>query len=191
MLTKADPRKKVARTSAEIVELNARWNEIEQRSSGNFDATVAGLRSHHLSHVIYTSDSAGRPKGVMVAHRNVVSLWQGLEHIYARSVPCERIAVNASINFDASVKQRIQLLPGRALLLVPEHVRVDAASLIEFIDEHRVYGVGCTPSQLKSLVAAGLLEGGHHPRTVFGGRRCASKSSLEFVYIFTIVWLVR
>jgi acyl-CoA synthetase (AMP-forming)/AMP-acid ligase II/acyl carrier protein len=106
----------------------------------------------------------------MVEHRNVLSLWQGLEHIYRQSASCQRVGVNASLNFDASVKQFIQLLSGRTLVLVPQGVRWDAAKFLNFIKQHRVDGIDCTPGQLKTWLSAGLLEDdGHRLRLVLVG----------------------
>lgn len=169
LLTSANLRHRIPHTTAEIIMLDAQCAEIEQHSLGNVDVRAAGLRPHHLAYVIYTSGSTGKPKGVMIEHSNVLSLWQGLERIYDQSVPCKRIAVNASINFDASVKQLVQLLSGRTLVIVPEEVRADAASLLEFLDRQQIDGVDCTPSQLKLLITAGLLESGHPLRMALVG----------------------
>ncbi|MEI7382524.1 AMP-binding protein, partial [Pectobacterium versatile] len=86
---------------------------------------VQGLNAAHLAYVIYTSGSTGKPKGVMVAHRNVLHLATGLNTLLALKRP-GRIALNASIVFDASVKNWIQLLSGHTLVLVPEAIRADA-----------------------------------------------------------------
>jgi amino acid adenylation domain-containing protein/thioester reductase-like protein len=142
-----------------VLALDEQADEISRRPATNPDARACGLRSSDLAYVIYTSGSTGQPKGVMIEHRNVLSLWQGIERIYARSRPCERIAVNASFNFDASVKQLVQLLSGRCVVLVPQDLRWDSAQLLRFIDESQVDGIDCTPWQLRSWLAAGLLEG--------------------------------
>ncbi len=123
----------------------------------------AGMTSNSLAYVIYTSGSTGRPKGVMIEHRNVVALWQSLETLYDGRPRCQRVAVNASFGFDASVKQWIQLLSGRTLVLVPEETRWEASELLSFIDAHDVQAIDCTPSQLKSWVEAGLMQQEHCP----------------------------
>jgi amino acid adenylation domain-containing protein len=117
-----------------------------------------GITPNSLAYVIYTSGSTGRPKGVMIAHRNLIALWQSLEALYRGRPECNRVAVNASFGFDASVKQWIQLLSGRTLVLVPEETRWEAAELLSFIDTHGVRAIDCTPSQLKSWIAEGLLQ---------------------------------
>ena len=160
VLIQARLREGLPKTVAELVALDEDWAEIAKRSSGNPHSRAQGLRPHHLAYVIYTSGSTGKPKGVMIEHRNVLSLWQGLEEIYREAAPCQRIAVNASFNFDASVKQFVQLLSGRTIVLVPKEARWDASMLLDFINENQVDGIDCTPSQLRSWVSSGLLESG-------------------------------
>jgi amino acid adenylation domain-containing protein len=151
-------RERLPDTAVEVIALDSNWSEIAEKLTSNLDCRTLGLRSNHLAYVIYTSGSTGQPKGVMIEHRNVVSLWQGLEHIYRESTACQRIAVNASFNFDASVKQFVQLLSGRTIVLVPQESRWDASMLLEFIREHRVDGIDCTPSQLRSWISAEFLK---------------------------------
>src|SRR5581483_1572752 len=100
---------------AKLIALDRQWSQISQHPSSNLPAEQIGLHPDHLAYVIYTSGSTGKPKGVMVEHRHVLTLWRGLERIYADAGSCKRIALNAPINFDASVQQLTQLLSGRAL----------------------------------------------------------------------------
>ncbi|WP_323663364.1 non-ribosomal peptide synthetase, partial [Pectobacterium versatile] len=116
---------------------------------------VQGLNAAHLAYVIYTSGSTGKPKGVMVAHRNVLHLATGLNTLLALKRP-GRIALNASIVFDASVKNWIQLLSGHTLVLVPEAIRADAHQLWHYFARHAVDLFDCTPVQLQWLLEAGL-----------------------------------
>jgi len=160
----------LAASVAEIVTLDGDWEQIENESPSNLDCRARGLKSHHLAYVIYTSGSTGQPKGVMIEHRNVQSLWQGLEQVYLQTPACQRIAVNASFNFDASVKQFIQLLSGRTLFPVPPETRADPSLMLEFLQQERIDGIDCTPSQLKAWISAGLLEPGRNrPRIVLVG----------------------
>jgi amino acid adenylation domain-containing protein len=159
-------RKRLPETAAAVVALDADWPLIAAHPGDAPDVRGAGLRSHHIAYVIFTSGSTGQPKGVMVEHRNVVNLWQSLHEVYRASAPCERIAVNASFTFDASVKQIIQLLSGRTLVVVPQEIRWDASRLLAYLALHRVHGIDCTPSQLKSWLAEGLLQRGRSPLRV-------------------------
>src|SRR5439155_1066991 len=108
-----------------------------------------------LAYVIYTSGSTGRPKGVMVEHRRVGDLWAALERaIHAQHAGAagarrpSRVSLNAPIAFDSSVKQWVQLLSGRTLVVVPDEVRADGPAMLRFIAEQQIDVLDCTPSQL-------------------------------------------
>ena len=80
-------------------------------------------------------------------------------HVYApRAGRNRRVGLNAPIVFDASVKQLIMLLSGDTLYLIPEELRTNAEGLIDYLRRHALEVVDCTPSLLKGLAAAGLLE---------------------------------
>ena len=112
-----------------------------------------------LAYVIYTSGSTGMPKGVMVEHRNVMSLYAALESTaYADLHPFSRVALNASLSFDASVQGLLQLLAGHCVDIVPAAARTDAGAFIAFLRERRIDAFDCTPAQLGLLFQAGLLE---------------------------------
>jgi amino acid adenylation domain-containing protein len=155
----------------EAIALDAQWGVISGLDCSDIDPASIGLAPNHLAYVIYTSGSTGRPKGVMVEHRSVVNLWAALETcIYRSCTDCRRVAVNASFAFDSSVKQLIQLLSGRTLIIVPHAVRLDAAELLKFIERFRVESFDCTPTQLGALVAAGMLrQASGLPRVVLVG----------------------
>jgi amino acid adenylation domain-containing protein len=119
----------------------------------NPEPGAVGLSPAHLAYVIYTSGSTGQPKGVMVAHRNVVHLWAALERgIYAHHPGIQRVSLNASLAFDASVKQWVQLASGRTLVIVPNAARRDAAALVNLIGG--IDAFDCTPSQLQLVRSA-------------------------------------
>ncbi|MEO6196442.1 MAG: amino acid adenylation domain-containing protein [Thermoanaerobaculia bacterium] len=111
-----------------------------------------------LAYVIFTSGSTGRPKGVAVEHRSVVNLLEALEAAIYRGRPGLRVGINAPLSFDAAIKQLVQLLRGRTLCPIPEEIRLDGQSLLDYLESHRVDVFDCTPSQLRLLLAAGLQE---------------------------------
>ncbi|HZI17269.1 MAG TPA: amino acid adenylation domain-containing protein, partial [Pyrinomonadaceae bacterium] len=124
----------------------------------------------NLAYVIYTSGTTGRPKGVMVQHRSVVNLFRALESaVYSSIEPPRRVGVNASLAFDASVKQLIQLLAGRTLCLIPEEVRTDRAEMLNYLNRHQVDAVDCTPA-VASLLLVGKDDAAHpYPTAVLVG----------------------
>ncbi|WP_033581533.1 non-ribosomal peptide synthetase, partial [Dickeya zeae] len=123
----------------------------------NISPAAVGLTPHHLAYVIYTSGSTGLPKGVQVEHDSVVNLWAGLEQAVYGSVALQRVSLNASPSFDASVQQLVQLASGRTLVIVPDAIRQNGEQLHEWMTQQALEVFDCTPSQLALLMAAGPL----------------------------------
>ncbi|RKG75337.1 non-ribosomal peptide synthetase, partial [Corallococcus terminator] len=148
---------------AHVVRLDSK-QEQAHLSSLTGEALPPSARPEGLAYVIYTSGSTGTPKGVMVQHRSVLNLHRSLTRtIYAGLPRGQRITVNAPLYFDASIEQVIQLLDGHCLVVVPEDVRLDPERMLPWLEQRRIDALDCTPSQLKLLLAAGLLERAHVP----------------------------
>jgi amino acid adenylation domain-containing protein len=107
------------------------------------EAPVVPLVSQNLAYVIHTSGSTGHPKGVMIAHRNVVNLAYSQQTRLA-NVPGERVLQFASLNFDSSVWEfvmawtrgaalvlgsRERMLPGEEMAALMNQEAVDIATL--------------------------------------------------------------
>ncbi|MEM9487776.1 MAG: amino acid adenylation domain-containing protein, partial [Myxococcota bacterium] len=120
---------------------------------------VSQVGPDHIAYVLYTSGSTGRPKGVLVPHRALHHLWTGLAAtVYRDAVRPLRIAINASLSFDFSVGQLVQLCAGHTMCLIPQDVRRDPAAFVEHIRAHRLDAVDVTPTHLRALMGAGLLD---------------------------------
>ncbi len=111
-----------------------------------------------LAYLLYTSGSTGKPKGVLIEHRSVGNLLDALEYaVYRQHADVRRVGVNASLGFDAAIKQIIQIAAGRTLVLLPQSVRFDPAQLSGYLTQHRVDVLDITPQQMKAVIAAGEL----------------------------------
>ncbi|UMP03431.1 amino acid adenylation domain-containing protein [Amycolatopsis sp. EV170708-02-1] len=122
------------------------------------------------AYVIYTSGSTGRPKGVVVGHRSLVNLHGELT---ARFFPAgrgpQRVAHGLPLVFDASWNPLLWMVGGHELHLVPDPVRADPESYVDFVREHRLSVVEAVPAQMSALLQAGLLEDRNRPRTLLMG----------------------
>jgi amino acid adenylation domain-containing protein/FkbM family methyltransferase len=134
--------------------------EMRDALAAESDAPLeVAVDAENLAYILYTSGSTGRPKGVMVRHGSLLNLAEALrETVYAGLPSPLRVGVNASLGFDASVKQVVQLCHGHALHLVPEEERLDGARLLSFIERQRLDVLDCTPTQLRVLLEAGLRQ---------------------------------
>ncbi|MBX8513358.1 amino acid adenylation domain-containing protein [Pseudomonas cichorii] len=125
----------------------------------NFNPESLGLTVENLAYVIYTSGSTGQSKGVMVEHRSVFNF----SHVMARTThahcpPQANVALNAGFYFDMSIKGIAQLFFGHRLIIIPSLIRASGHELLDFLEKHQVHAFDSTPSQLDTLLAAGLLE---------------------------------
>ncbi|MCP4151008.1 MAG: AMP-binding protein, partial [bacterium] len=96
----------------------------------------------------------GKPKGVMVEHRNVNNLVTGLrERIYRNYSGTLNVSLMASYGFDASVQQIFgALLQGHTLHIVPEETRSDAQQLVGFYKKNQIEISDGTPTHIRLLL---------------------------------------
>ncbi|MEP7339283.1 MAG: amino acid adenylation domain-containing protein [Acidobacteriota bacterium] len=139
-----------------VVRLDAEQEAINRQSVANPQVNCS---PGNLAYLIYTSGTSGRPKAVMIQHGSVLNLAMGLRQTIYQGQPAPlRVSVNAPLAFDASVKQWGQLLSGHTLDIVPDELRADGERLADYLAEHRIEVLDCTPSQLRLLLRAGLSE---------------------------------
>jgi len=108
-----------------------------------------------LAYVIYTSGSTGRPKGVPISHQNLSPLlhW-GYQHLGLG--PQERTIQNLSYFFDWSVWEIfLTLTSGASLHLIGREIILSPPAMSEFIDQHAITVLHCTPSQFQYLLNEG------------------------------------
>ncbi|XVN15463.1 amino acid adenylation domain-containing protein [Pseudomonas corrugata] len=134
---------------------------LQAADDSAFDSNpqVPGLTAEHLAYVIYTSGSTGQSKGVMVEHRSVFNFWHVLTRTTHQHCPTPAtVALNAGFFFDMSIKGISQLFSGHRLVIIPQLIRASGSELLDFLEQHQVHAFDSTPSQLDTLLAAGLLE---------------------------------
>jgi non-ribosomal peptide synthetase component F len=169
LLTKEQVNIPVAELKAGVIFLDKDWSAIAQEARIN---PFTDVRADNLAYVIYTSGSTGKPKGVMIEHRSVLNLAAALRRdIYDHHATRQmRVSLNAPLMFDASVQQLVLLLAGHTLHILPDEIRRDGELLKNYIRQHKLDVLDCVPSQLKLLLAAGLMDGkGHAPEIVLPG----------------------
>jgi amino acid adenylation domain-containing protein len=135
--------------------LDLEADDLAEEPGGN---PAGGARPANLAYLIATSGSTGTPKLVAIEHRSVMNLLACLCYAFYDEHPPGplRVGLNASLTFDASVKQLITLALGHTLHVVPDDVRRDARALLDFISTQQLDLLDCTPSQLAFLLDAGF-----------------------------------
>ncbi|MEU4805248.1 non-ribosomal peptide synthase/polyketide synthase [Actinosynnema sp. NPDC023587] len=140
------------------------WPDLAGYPDGRPDVVV---RPDHAAYVIYTSGSTGRPKGVVVEHRQLVNLLHNHRHDFAGE-PL-RVALSAVFSFDTSWEGPLLMADGHELHVLPDEVRLEPTALVDYVREHRIDFLDLTPSYVRQLLPAGLLDGEHAPKVLMLG----------------------
>ncbi|MGW1507552.1 non-ribosomal peptide synthetase, partial [Streptomyces mirabilis] len=142
------------------------------------DRTLVAL-PQHPAYVIYTSGSTGMPKGVLVEHASLTSLYHNHFRpggLYATEIEAAgqqrfKVGMTAPLSFDASWDPLLWMVAGHELHLIDDLTRQDAHLLVSYAAATRLDVIDTTPSHLEQLVESGLMRDNRScPRIVsFGG----------------------
>ncbi|WP_053760714.1 non-ribosomal peptide synthetase [Streptomyces sp. AS58] len=190
VITDAESRDSLpAETHSPVMLLDTPQVAAEWEKSSDAEVTDADrlcpLRSSHPALVIYTSGSTGRPKGVALVHAGVVNLFdQHRSSLYGPAIAASgrdhfRVALTASLSFDATWAELLWMLDGNELHLIDDDVRRDAQALVSYVETHEIDLLDTTPSFAEQLVACGLLEARYRPHVLLLGGEAVSPALWE------------
>jgi amino acid adenylation domain-containing protein/non-ribosomal peptide synthase protein (TIGR01720 family) len=109
------------------------------------------------AYLIYTSGSAGKPKGVLVTHRNLVHSTRARDQYYR--APVTSFLLLSSFSFDSSVAGIFwTLCSGGTLVIADETLQRDPVAIVRAIGRHRVSHLLTVPS-LYALILDELQTG--------------------------------
>ncbi|WP_396136899.1 MULTISPECIES: amino acid adenylation domain-containing protein [unclassified Amycolatopsis] len=135
---------------------------------GDFPAgSPPRIRPENLAYVLYTSGSTGRPRGVLGTHGGLLALFAAhREGLFASVGERLRVAHTAALSFDASWVPLLWMLAGHELHVL---ARLDPRETVAALEAARIDVLDVTPSHLRMLILAGLLDGPARPRLVIAG----------------------
>ncbi|MFB9688718.1 amino acid adenylation domain-containing protein [Amycolatopsis plumensis] len=126
------------------------------------------IRPGNLAYVLYTSGSTGRPRGVLGTHGGLLALFAAHRAGLFETAAGERLRVahTAAWSFDASWVPLLWMLAGHELHVLD---RGDPRETVAALADARIDVLDVTPSHLRMLLLAGLLDGPARPRIVVTG----------------------
>jgi amino acid adenylation domain-containing protein len=144
------------------------------------DAPPAVVDLDSPAYVIYTSGSTGNPKGVLIRHRNVLSLFDACAGPFSFS-HSDVWSLFHSPSFDISVWEMWGAwLHGACVVCVPDALRIDPDGFASFLAEESVTVLSAVPTVFRHLLADG--EPPSRLRyVVFGGESVASAAAGDWL----------
>ena len=129
-------------------ELASFKKKAKQYDTGNQSVEVT---PQNLAYLMYTSGSTGQPNGVMIEHKNVVSLIKSCTYVELTSD--RRILSTGSFSFDATTFEYwASLLNGGHLIICPQAVLLDSQELEKELKDKAVDTLWCTAGWFSQLV---------------------------------------
>ncbi|MCC5645817.1 amino acid adenylation domain-containing protein [Nostoc sp. CHAB 5824] len=117
-----------AKHPLEIVCLDTQKTLISSQSRENPESKVV---ASNLAYIIYTSGSAGKPKGVLIEHHSLVNFTQTAIAEY-KLTECDQILQFASISFDAAAEEIYPCLSsGGTLVLRTEEMLQSVSAFVQ------------------------------------------------------------
>ena len=117
------------------------------------DNPEKSAQAEDLIYVIYTSGTTGKPKGVMVTHQNVVSIYTSWKQEYKLDTFKINLLQLSSVSFDVFVGDICRsLLNGGKMVIAPDDIKVNPEQLYSVMLHNNISLFEGTPSLLLPLI---------------------------------------
>lgn len=143
--------------------------------------------SNEAAYILHTSGSTGAPKGVVVAHRNLVNLLTAMLQVPGITAE-DRVLAITSISFDiAYVELLLPLLAGAQIVLADVATARDSRLLSALIAEQEISLMQATPATWRMLIDSGWQYKGNM-RVISGGEALPLTLARQLLDCCAEVW---
>ncbi len=126
-------------------------SDLDWLADDSIDPPAVQTNGDNVAYVIYTSGSSGKPKGVLVSHRNLLHSTFARMALYR--APVGRFLLLSSFAFDSSVAGIFwTLCDGGTLVLPRPGAEQDAKELLQLIADQQITHTLCLPSLYSILI---------------------------------------
>jgi len=130
--------------SQEYFNINVKDVSLYQGDDSNLDCINKPM---DLVYIVYTSGTTGKPKGVMVEHRNLLNMVYEWKRSYGLDEFDVRLLQIASISFDLFTGDLMRVFTNAGTMVIcPKEVRLDSAELYNLIQKHGVNILESSPA---------------------------------------------
>ncbi len=128
------------------------WPTLPSRPAADPAVAITGK---DLLYVLYTSGSTGQPKGVQIAHHNVVNFLYSMQKTPGMT-PADKLLAVTTISFDiAGLELFLPLITGATIVLVDAITAKDGTELLETIRQEKITVMQATPYTWRIMLESG------------------------------------
>jgi amino acid adenylation domain-containing protein len=147
------------------------------------------VNGNDLVYILYTSGSTGMPKGVQIAHHNLVNFLISMQREPGITVNDKLLAVT-TISFDiAGLELFLPLLTGAEIILADTATSKDGRALLDIIKKHQVTVMQATPYTWRIMLEAGW-DKTSPLKVICGGEALPAELANRLINLATSLWNV-
>jgi amino acid adenylation domain-containing protein len=151
LITSEDYKERYQSNAKELL-IEKIWPQLDQYPVTDPEVNVNG---DDLVYILYTSGSTGMPKGVQIAHHNLINFLYSMQKVPGITATDKLLAVT-TVSFDISgLEIFLPLLSGAQIIIADSAEAKDGRALLDIIRNEKVTIMQATPYTWRMMLEAG------------------------------------